>query len=105
MIASEGPRPLRPKGDSFAREARHGSRQHALKKGAGGGNMVSPALQKGARRLPSETTSPAAVGFVVIDVLLGYVRRHTYGLFVIYRLVLAAIIVIVILSGARDATF
>jgi undecaprenyl-diphosphatase len=63
--------------------------------------------------LPAGSTGPfivgtlaaAAVGFVVIDVLLGYVRRHTYGLFVIYRLVLAAIIVIVILSGARDATF
>jgi undecaprenyl pyrophosphate phosphatase UppP len=41
----------------------------------------------------------------VIDVLLGYVRRHTYGLFVVYRLVLAAIIVIVILSNGRDATF
>ena len=63
--------------------------------------------------LPAGSTGPfivgtlaaAAVGFVVIDVLLGYVRRHTYGLFVVYRLVLAAIIVIVILSGARDSTF
>jgi undecaprenyl-diphosphatase len=63
--------------------------------------------------LPAGSTGPfivgtlaaLAVGLVAIDVLLGYVRRHGYGLFVIYRLVLAAIIVIVILTGARDATF
>jgi undecaprenyl-diphosphatase len=51
------------------------------------------------------TLAALAVGLVAIDVLLGYVRRHGYGLFVVYRLVLAAIVVIVILSNARDATF
>ena len=56
--------------------------------------------------LPAGSTGPfvvgtiasAAVGLVAIDVLLGYVRRHSYLPFVIYRLVVAALIVIVIAS-------
>jgi undecaprenyl-diphosphatase len=51
------------------------------------------------------TIASAAVGLVAIDVLLGYVRRHSYLPFVIYRLVLAALIVIVIAAGWRDSTF
>jgi undecaprenyl-diphosphatase len=51
------------------------------------------------------TIAALAVGLVAIDLLLGYVRRHDYTPFVIYRLVLAAAIVIVIVSGARGATF
>jgi undecaprenyl-diphosphatase len=47
----------------------------------------------------------AAVGLIAIDLLLGYVRRHDYTIFVIYRLVLAAVIVIVIASGYRSAHF
>ena len=80
--------------------------------------MLGAVIYKGIKHvllesLPAGSTGPfivgtlaaLAVGLVAIDVLLGYVRRHGYGLFVIYRLVLAAIIVIVILTGARDATF
>ena len=44
-------------------------------------------------------------GLLAIQWLLDYVRRHTYGLFVVYRLVVAAIIVLLILAGARSATF
>jgi undecaprenyl-diphosphatase len=44
-------------------------------------------------------------GLLAIEWLLGYVRRHTYGLFVVYRLVVAAIIVLLIVSGVRAATF
>jgi undecaprenyl-diphosphatase len=51
------------------------------------------------------TLAAAAVGLIAIELLLGYLRRHDYSLFVIYRLVLAAAIVIVIVSGARSATF
>ena len=51
------------------------------------------------------TLAAAAVGLVAIDFLLGYVRRHDYTPFVIYRLVLAAAILLIILSGARGATF
>ena len=47
----------------------------------------------------------AASGFVAIDVLLDYVRRHNYTLFVIYRLALALFVAGLIMSGARDATF
>jgi undecaprenyl-diphosphatase len=47
----------------------------------------------------------AGAGLVAIELLLGYVRRHSYTPFVIYRLVVAAIIVILIATGAYDATF
>jgi undecaprenyl-diphosphatase len=51
------------------------------------------------------TLAAAAVGLVAIDLLLGYVRRHDYTPFVIYRLVLAAAILLVIASGWRSAHF
>ena len=63
--------------------------------------------------LPGGWTGPFLVGtlaafgsgLLAIDWLLGYVRSHTYGAFVLYRLVIAAIVVLVIVSGARAATF
>jgi undecaprenyl-diphosphatase len=51
------------------------------------------------------TIAAAAVGLVAIDLLLGYVRRHNYTPFVIYRLTLAAFILIVIAGGWRGASF
>ena len=51
------------------------------------------------------TMAAAAVGLIAIDLLLGYLRRHDYTIFVIYRLVLAAAIVVVIASGWRGAHF
>jgi hypothetical protein len=33
------------------------------------------------------------------------VRRHTYGVFVLYRLVVAAVVLLAIVSGLRDSTF
>jgi undecaprenyl-diphosphatase len=51
------------------------------------------------------TLASAASGFVAIDVLLGYVRRHDYSPFVLYRLAVAAFVLGLILTGARDATF
>ena len=61
--------------------------------------------------LPAGSVGPFVVGTmaaagrrpVAIDLLLGYLRRHDYTIFVIYRLVLAAAIVIVIASGWRGA--
>ena len=50
------------------------------------------------------TLAAAAVGLVAIDLLLGYVRRHDYSVFVIYRLALSAAIVLVIVSGWRGST-
>jgi undecaprenyl-diphosphatase len=63
--------------------------------------------------LPDGWTGPFLVGtlaslgsgLLAIEWLLGYVRRHTYGVFVVYRLVAAAVVLVVILSGVRDATF
>ncbi len=63
--------------------------------------------------LPAGSTGPfivgtlaaAAVGLVAIDLLLGYVRRHDYTVFVVYRLLVAAGIVVVIASGWRGAHF
>jgi undecaprenyl-diphosphatase len=63
--------------------------------------------------LPSGSAGPfivgmlaaAVVGLVAIWALLGYVRRHTYSLFVLYRLALAAAIVVVIAAGWRDKNF
>jgi undecaprenyl-diphosphatase len=46
-----------------------------------------------------------ASGLVAIWGLLGYVRRHDYSLFVVYRLALAAFILLLIASGVREATF
>jgi undecaprenyl-diphosphatase len=51
------------------------------------------------------TLAAAAVGLVAIDLLLGYVRRHDYSAFVVYRLVAAAAILAVIASGWRGAHF
>jgi undecaprenyl-diphosphatase len=51
------------------------------------------------------TIAAAAVGLVAIDLLLGYVRRHDYSPFVIYRLALAGFILVVIASGWRGASF
>jgi undecaprenyl-diphosphatase len=51
------------------------------------------------------TLAALGSGLLAIDWLLGYVRRHTYGVFVAYRLVIAALVVLVIVSGVREATF
>jgi len=44
-------------------------------------------------------------GLLVIEWLLGYVRRHTYGLFVVYRLAAAVAVLLVIATGLRGAGF
>ena len=46
-----------------------------------------------------------ASGLVAIDFLLGFVRRHTYTPFVVYRLIVAAIVLLIIATGWRAATF
>jgi undecaprenyl-diphosphatase len=51
------------------------------------------------------TLAAAGVGLVAIDVLLGYVRRHDYSPFVIYRLLAAGVVLTIIATGLRDATF
>ena len=51
------------------------------------------------------TLASLASGLLAIDWLLGYVRRHTYDVFVVYRLVVAALVLLAILGGVRDSTF
>jgi undecaprenyl-diphosphatase len=51
------------------------------------------------------TLAAAGVGLVAIDVLIGYVRRHDYSPFVVYRLLAAGIVLAIIATGLRDATF
>ncbi len=51
------------------------------------------------------TLAALGSGLLAIEWLLGYVRRHTYGVFVVYRFVVAAIVLVAIVSGVRDATF
>jgi undecaprenyl-diphosphatase len=47
----------------------------------------------------------AAGGLVAIWGLLGYVRSHTYTVFVVFRLVMAAFIVLLIVANLREPTF
>lgn len=42
---------------------------------------------------------------LAIEWLLAYVRSHTYGVFVVYRLFAAAAILLIIALGVREATF
>jgi undecaprenyl-diphosphatase len=51
------------------------------------------------------TLAALGSGLLAIDWLLTYIRRHSYDVFVWYRLVVAAIIALTILSGVREATF
>ncbi len=51
------------------------------------------------------TIAAAGSGLVAIWALLGYVRRHDYSVFAIYRLALAAFVLSLIALGVRDATF
>jgi undecaprenyl-diphosphatase len=63
--------------------------------------------------LPSGTTGPFVVGvlaslgtgLIAILWLLDYIRRHTYDLFVVYRIVVAVAILLLIATGIRSATF
>lgn len=63
--------------------------------------------------LPPGTTGPflvgslasGASGLLAISALLGYVRRHDYSLFVVYRLIAASIVLLLIATGVRSAGF
>jgi len=51
------------------------------------------------------TLAALGSGLLAIDWLLGYIRRHTYDVFVWYRLAAAVLIALAITSGVREATF
>lgn len=46
----------------------------------------------------------AVSGFVVIWGLLRYLRRHDFTVFLAYRVIVAAVVVILIVTNVRDAT-
>ncbi len=62
---------------------------------------------------PAGSAGPFAVGtlaalgsgFLAVWGLLGYVRRHSYAPFVVYRLLAATAILLLIAAGARSAHF
>src|SRR5688500_159429 len=63
--------------------------------------------------LPPGTAGPFAVGslasfasaLVAISALLGYVRKHDYTVFAVYRVLAAAIVLLLIAAGVRTAGF
>ncbi len=63
--------------------------------------------------LPPGSTGPFVVGTIAAAVsglfaiwaLLGYVRRHDYTIFAIYRILAATAVLVLIATGVRAATF
>ncbi len=51
------------------------------------------------------TLAALGSGLLAIRGLLGYVRRHDYTVFVVYRLIAALVILLLIWTGVRAATF
>ena len=51
------------------------------------------------------TLAALASGLAAIWALLGYVRRHSYSVFVVYRLLAAAVVLLLIATGVREAGF
>jgi undecaprenyl-diphosphatase len=71
-----------------------------------GADVVRDGLPPGSRGPIVVGMLAAAVsGYAAIWVLLRYVRTHSYDVFVIYRLAAAAVILGLIVSGAKPATF
>jgi undecaprenyl-diphosphatase len=51
------------------------------------------------------TIAAAASGLAAISALLGYLRRHDYSVFVVYRLIAAAVVLLLIATDLRGAGF
>jgi len=51
------------------------------------------------------TLAAAGSGLLAISALLGYVRKHDYSVFVAYRLLVATIVLLLIVTGVRGAGF
>jgi undecaprenyl-diphosphatase len=78
-----------------------------------GGAVVFKGAQVATDGLPPGVVGPmligiaaaAVSGYAAIAVLLRFVRTHTYDVFVIYRLIIAAIVLLLIATGVKEATF
>ncbi len=51
------------------------------------------------------TIAAAISGYLAIAGLLAFVRRRSYDVFVVYRVLLGIVLLALIATGARDATF
>jgi undecaprenyl-diphosphatase len=51
------------------------------------------------------TIAAAISGYLAIAGLLAFVRRHSYDVFVVYRVLLGIVLLALIATGVRDATF
>lgn len=68
-----------------------------------GVDLASTGLQGHAGAFVAGLIASAVSGFVVIWGLLRYLRRHDFTVFLWYRVALAALVVILIAAGVRDA--
>ncbi len=50
-------------------------------------------------------TAAAVSGFAAIWGMLRYLQTHSYNIFVVYRLIVAAVVLLLIASGVQSATF
>ena len=82
--------------DRLRRGPLQGAEEHRLRHASAG---------LGRARSSSGRSPLRGVGLIAIDLLLGYLRRHDYTLFVVYRLCLAAAILLLIATGVKEATF
>jgi undecaprenyl-diphosphatase len=77
-----------------------------------GGAAAYKALKLVHTGLPPGTAMPFAVGtltaagsgLAAVSFLIGYLKTHTFRVFIIYRLVVGVAVLVIILSGARSAT-
>ena len=77
------------------------------------GAVVFKGAQVAVDGLPEGVVGPMLVGiaaagisgYAAIAGLLRFVRTRTYDVFVIYRLIIAAIVALLILTGVKEATF
>jgi undecaprenyl-diphosphatase len=67
-------------------------------------DLAQSGLQGHAGEFVAGVVASAISGFVVIWVLLKYLKRHDFTVFLWYRVALAALVVILILANVRDAT-
>ena len=75
-----------------------------------GGAAAYKALEVAKDGLPAGTTTPFAVGilsaavsgFAAIWFTLAYLKRHTFNIFVVYRIIVGVAILILIVAGVRS---
>jgi undecaprenyl-diphosphatase len=78
-----------------------------------GGAVVFKGAQVASDGLPDGVVGPMLIGiaasgitgYAAIAALLRFVRTNTYDVFVVYRLIVAAVVVLLIATGVKEATF